>query len=188
MEAMVNESSQSSGEVLEILGKTPVSSEPGEDAFDHPPPGQDNEALHVAPLDDLHAHQRHLCHNSFNLPGVVTAIGPDHFEPGQAPAYLVENQPGTVAVLDCGGVDKDPHWQPFGIDQCVDFAAFDLLAGVVTYLVVSTAPFSADFTDWLSRTAVAGLGSRPIRARKAMCSSAQIASHTPSRWNLRKML
>jgi len=92
MEAMVNESSQSSGEVLEILGKTPVSSEPGEDAFDHPPPGQDNEALHVAPLDDLHAQHRHLCHGSCNLPGVVTAIGPDHFEPGQAPAYLVENQ------------------------------------------------------------------------------------------------
>ncbi len=47
---------------------------------------------------------------------------------------------------------------------------------------------SADLTDWLSRTAAEGLASRPIRSRNAMCSSAQIASQVPSRWNLRKML
>jgi hypothetical protein len=70
----------------------------------------------------------------------------------------------------------------------MDFAALDLLAGVVTHLVVFTAPFSADLTDWLSRTAADGLASRPTRSRKAMCNSAQIASHTPSRWKLRKML
>jgi hypothetical protein len=70
----------------------------------------------------------------------------------------------------------------------VDFAALHLLAGLVTHLVVGTAPFSADFTDWLSRTNAEGLASRPIRSRKVICSSAQIASQTPSRWNLRKML
>ena len=46
-----------------------------------------------------------------------------------------------------------------------------LLAGVVTDLLVITAPFSADLTDWLSRTAAGGLASRPSRSRKAMCSS-----------------
>jgi CHASE3 domain sensor protein len=51
-----------------------------------------------------------------------------------------------------------------------------------------TQTFSADFTDWLSRTAADGLASRPIRSRSAICSSAQIASQVPSRWNLRKML
>ena len=45
-----------------------------------------------------------------------------------------------------------------------------------------TAPFSADLTDWLSRTTAEGLASRPIRSRSAMYSSAQIASWTPSRW------
>jgi len=54
-------------------------------------------------------------------------------------------------------------------------------------LVVFTAPFSADFTDWLSRTAADGLASPPIRSRSDICSSAQIASQVPSRWNLRKM-
>jgi hypothetical protein len=51
-----------------------------------------------------------------------------------------------------------------------------------------TAPFLADLTDWLSSTAAEGLASRPIRSRNAICGSAEIASYTPSRWNLRKML
>jgi hypothetical protein len=78
-------------------------------------------------------------------------------------------------------VDEDPHRQPFAVDQGVDLADLDLLAGVVTHLIVLTAPFSGNLTDWLSRTAADGLASRPIRSRKAMCNSAQIASQTPSR-------
>jgi hypothetical protein len=65
----------------------------------------------VAPLDDLHAQQRHLCHRSVNLPRVVAAIGPDQFEPREAPSYLVEHQPGAVAILDRGRVDNHPHQQ-----------------------------------------------------------------------------
>src|SRR6516164_8862448 len=71
-------------------------------------------------------------------------------------------------------MDNDPHRRPFAIDQGVDLATLHLLAGVITHLVVFTAPFSADLTDWLSRTAADGLASRPIRSRKAMCNSAQI--------------
>jgi hypothetical protein len=46
-----------------------------------------------------------------------------------------------MAVLDSGEVDNDPHRQPLGIDQSVDFAALHVLAGVITRLVVLTAPF-----------------------------------------------
>jgi hypothetical protein len=73
-------------------------------------------------------------------------------------------------------MDDDPHRQPFTVDQSVDFAALDPLVGVITHLAVVTAPFSADLTDWLSRIAAEGLGSRPIRSRNPICSSAQIAS------------
>jgi hypothetical protein len=74
-------------------------------------------------------------------------------------------------------VDDHPHRQPFAVNLGVDFAALHPLAGVVTHLVVGTAPFSADFTDWLlSRTAAEGLASRPICSRNAICSSTQIAS------------
>jgi hypothetical protein len=52
--------------------------------------------------------------------------------------------------------DDDPHRQPFAFDQDVDPSALHLIAGIVTRLVVATAPFSADLTDWLSRTAAEG--------------------------------
>jgi hypothetical protein len=73
-------------EVLKVPSETPVASEPGEGALDHPTARQNDEALRVvAPLDDLRAQQRHLCHRSYNLPGVVAAISPDQFEPREAP-------------------------------------------------------------------------------------------------------
>jgi hypothetical protein len=166
---------QGFGKVFEVLGETPVASEPGESALDNPAARQDDEALPVvAPLDDLHTQRRHLCHRSVNLPGVVAAIGPDQFEPREAPAYLVEDESGPVAVLDRGRVDDDAHRQPFRVDQGVDFAALHLLAGVVTHLVVSTAPFFADLTNWLSRTVAEGLASRPIRSRRM-----QLGPETP---------
>ena len=157
-------------------------------ALDHPAARQDDKALHiVAPLDDLQAQPRHLCHRSVNLPGVVAAIGPYEFEPGEAPAHLVEDQACPVRVLDRGAVDADAHRQPFAFNQGVDFTALHLLASVA-HLAVSTAPSYDDLTDWLSGTTAEGPVSRPIRSCKAMCNSAQIASQTPSRWNLRKML
>jgi hypothetical protein len=67
-------------------------------------------------------------------------------------------------------VDNHPHRQPFAVDQGVDFTALHLLSGVVTHLVVSAASFSADFTDWLSRTAADGLASRRrCRRRGSTC-------------------
>src|SRR6267142_4711278 len=63
-------------------------------ALNHPKARQDDEALHVvAPLDDLYAQDRNLGDGSINLPGVLAAISPDQFEPGEASAYLVEDQP-----------------------------------------------------------------------------------------------
>ena len=47
-ENMGNEGGQGFGEVLEILGETPVSSEPGEGALDYPTARQHDEALFAA--------------------------------------------------------------------------------------------------------------------------------------------
>ena len=54
-------------------------------------------------------------------------LGPDEFEPREVPAYLVEDQPGPVAVLDRGGANDDPHRQPFAVDQGADLVAFTCL-------------------------------------------------------------
>ena len=91
MQARVTKGGRGLGKVLEILGETLVASEPGKGALDHPTARQGAEALRaVASLDDLQAQQRHLCHRSYNLPGVVTSISPDQFKPRKAQAYLVE--------------------------------------------------------------------------------------------------
>jgi len=60
----------------------------------------------------------------------LSAIGPDQFEPRETVAYLVEDQPGLVAVLDRGGMDDDSNQPPFAVDQGVDFATL-YLTGVV---------------------------------------------------------
>ena len=100
-------------------------------ALNHPKARQDDEALHVvAPLDDLYAQDRHLGDGSINLPGVLAAISPDQFEPGEASAYLVEDQPAPAAILDRGGADDDPHREPFCVDRGVDLAPLHLLAGL----------------------------------------------------------
>jgi hypothetical protein len=139
-----------------VLGETPVASKPGESALDHPTARQDDEALHVvAPFDDLHAQRRYLCHRSVNLPGVVAATGPDQFEPKEA----VEDKLGPVAVLDRGRVDDDAYRQPFTVDPGCGFAALDLLAGVVTLLVVSRpgnrsrSGGTTDRSSWRTRAA-----------------------------------
>jgi hypothetical protein len=63
----------------------------------HPAPRQDDEVLRVVGLlDDLHAQRRHPCHRSFGLPGAVAAIDPDRLELTEAPAYFVEDQPGST--------------------------------------------------------------------------------------------
>jgi hypothetical protein len=44
-------------------------------------------------------------------------------------------------------MDDDTQRKAFGIDQRMDFAPLDLLAGVVAYATIMTAPFSADLSD-----------------------------------------
>ena len=44
-------------------------------------------------------------------------------------------------------MDDDAERKPFGIDECMDLAPLDLLAGVQAYAVIMAAPFSADLSD-----------------------------------------
>ena len=170
--------------VLEVLGETPVSSEPGEGALDHPATRQDDEALDVvAPLDDRQAQPRHLCHRSINLPSVVVAaIGPDQFEPGEAPSYVVSCRAPTRPRRGPGSRQSGQPPASAGL-RCRPghrFCGLHLLADVVTHLVVFTAPFSPISPLAVEkRSRRAGLAAHPLA--QGLCSSAQIASQTPSR-------
>ena len=58
------------------------------------------------------------------------------FQPGKAVADAGKDEDRSVAILHAGRVDDDVHRQALGIDQGVDLAAFQTLAGVVTHLVI----------------------------------------------------
>jgi len=67
-------------------------------------------------------------------------------------------------------MNDDTQWQTLRIDQRMNFAPLHFLAGVIPDQTVMTAPFSADFKDWLSMIAAEALASRPMTSRKSMCS------------------
>jgi hypothetical protein len=62
-------------------------------------------------------------------------------------ADSVDHQPCAIAVLDARGMDYDAERKPLGVDQRMDLASLDPLAGVIAYTAIVTAPFSADLTD-----------------------------------------
>ena len=74
----------------------------------------------------------------------------------KSPARSVQDTPATITVLDVRRVHYDRQDQAERIDKDMPFAAFDLLAGVVTALP----PFPV-LTVWLSRIAALGVGLRP---------------------------
>ena len=87
------------GEVLDVLGETPVPPQSGEGSLNHPAARQDDEAVHgVAPLDDLRAQRRYFCHRSFNLPRLVAAMGLDRFEPREVPPATRSRVMGIVTM------------------------------------------------------------------------------------------
>lgn len=177
-----DEGEEGVGEVLIVLGEATIAAEPGESSLDDPSSRQHDEALGVVgSLDDFELQGGKLGDGFGDLAGVVAAVGPDKFEPGEARAYLVEHEGGAVPILNAGRVNDDPQRQALDVDERVDLAALDLLASVVAYAAVMTTPFSADFTDWLSMIAAVGLAWRPIGSRIAICRCSQIACQTPSR-------
>lgn len=136
------------GEILPILGEAPVSSEPRECALDHPSARQDDKSAHiVGTFDDLQSQAGDFGDSINDLMCVVAAIGPDQFEPRMALADLIEHQCCAIAILDAGGMNNDADRQSFGVDEGVNLAALHFLAGIISHLVVATAPFSADLSD-----------------------------------------
>ncbi len=82
--------------------------------------------------------------------GMVAAVDSQQFQPWKAVADFVEHEGRAIAILYLGRLNDDAHRRAFGIDERVDLAAVHFLAGVVACNAVVTAPFFADFSDWLS--------------------------------------
>lgn len=136
------------GEVFEILGEAAIAAEPGEGSLDDPATRQDDKAFRmIASLDDFEPQHGDFGDGRIDLMGVVATVGPQKLEPRKAVADFVEHEGRAIVVLHPRRMDDDAHWQAFGIDERVDFAALHFLAGVIAYSAIMTAPFSADFKD-----------------------------------------
>jgi len=113
-------------------------------------------------------------------PGVAR-VQPQLAQAREDAAEVGEHQPGPVAVGDVGRVDDDLQDQAGGVDQQVALAPAQLLGAVVA----ARPPFSVVLTDWLSKMAALGVGSRPIRrrvcSRNAACAFSQVPSLRQSR-------
>jgi hypothetical protein len=141
---------------------------------------QDDEALHVvAALDDLHAHPapplpphpQPAMRCSRHRPGSVRASG--------TAGGSIEDRQGPVVVLDRRGMDDAPASAVARCQLARRFYGPLPACRRCNPPACHYGPFSADLTDWLSRTAADVLASCPIRSRNAICSSAQIDARCP---------
>src|SRR6185369_9991085 len=97
----------------------------------------------------------------------VSTVSPDLLQTRKTGTQLLQNQLGSIPVLNIRRMNNKIHNQPQRVDDEVPLAAFDFLPRVVP----SGAPFSVVLTLWLSIAAALGLASRPAfwrtRSRRA---------------------
>ena len=148
-------------EFLVVFAKPSAPAEPGQGAFHHPSTRQHLELVAVQ------APAHHPQQPSASFPGPryqpagVGCISPDYLEPGESTQQLGQNQPGSVPVLNVGGVNDYGQEQPGGVHYDVALASRHLFARVIA----ARPPFPVVFTDWLSMMAPLGVASRPSLSR-----------------------
>ena len=145
------------GQHFIVFAVTAIAAQPGERPLHDPSFGQNLEAGQV--VTSLDYFQRPAAESTgpiYQLPG-VTAVGPDQSQTAKHAAEFLQNQLGTVAVLNGGGVNHHAQDQPQRVYNHMPLAAVDFLARVVPM----RPPFSVVFTDCESMTAAEGVGFLP---------------------------
>ncbi len=122
------------------------------------------------------------CLNPFEQFSPIPTICPDELEAHEPLPYPVEQNLGTVTILDVGCVDCDNQHQSKSVYEQMPFASINLLAGVMSM----EPPFSVVLTDWLSMIPALGSASRPSASRNSERKASCILSHVPSRRHVEK--
>ena len=151
--------------MLEVTGRPAISADPGEDAFDHPAFGQNDEAMGIAALDDLQDPRARPCDDRRHPLPLAPGVGEDAFNERKGSSRDAQQVARAVAILHAGRVDHDTQQEAQRIDQDVALAAGDFLARIKALRVERRAPFCAALPLWLSMIAAEGLASRPARSR-----------------------
>ena len=155
--------------MFDVSGDASVPSYPGESALDNPSFRQDSKALCLW-----------LAANDFQFPltsprdrlaglwPLIALVSKDDFDEGKSAASAtIQDERGTIAILNIRRMDHDPQHQAERIDKDVLLDALCSLARVQAGFLGVTPPFSADLAVLLSMIAAVGDASRPSASRKA---------------------
>ena len=159
-----------------VLAEPTRPTQPSQSAFYNPPTRQYLKSVAVwRSSDDL---QQPTTEGTSPIDQLtsVARIGPDQLEPRVLSRKFAQHQFGPVAILDIRSVDDDRHKQAKRINHQMALAAGDLLARIIA----TRPPFSLVWTDWLSRMAALGVGSRPSDSRTLGCKVPWMRSQVPS--------
>jgi hypothetical protein len=126
---------------LEVAGQAAVAADPGKGALDDPTLGQDDEAMGIAALDDLHLPGASLGDELGHLWPLVAGVGKDAFDEREGSPCRAQHLARAIAVLHVGRVDGHAQQEAQRIDQDVALAAGDLLARIEALRVKRGAPF-----------------------------------------------
>jgi len=147
------------GKVLEVLGKTPAAPEPRESALDHPAARQDDKGF----TSSLRLTISMRSNGTF-VTARQRAMRCSRYRPRPIRAQGSAGVSCRALTRRRGGPGSRQSGQSPGLSpSCRRRNPPGRLCR----------PLSADFNDWLSRTAAEGLASRPTRSRSATCSSVQ---------------
>jgi site-specific DNA recombinase len=101
------------------------------DYFDHPAPGQHDEAGGARAAADDEQRQAEQETDQQDGQAVVAAVGEHRLEPAVERLQPPQQIPRAVRVLDVGGVDDHAQQQAGGVDRDVALAPLHLLGGIV---------------------------------------------------------
>src|SRR6266850_1477212 len=118
---------------LEILRQAAVAIEPSQGPFDDPAPRQQLKADSVrGAFDDLDGPLAEFGESFGQVGAVVDTVGEEMAQPGKQLVDGLDDQHGTIAILDIGGVHLGADQQTASIGHNVALTPFDLLGRIVT--------------------------------------------------------
>src|SRR6267142_2169862 len=118
---------------LEILRQAAVAIEPSQGPFDDPAPRQQLKADSVSgAFDDLDGPFAEFGESFGQVGAVVDTVGEEMAQPGKQLVDGLDDQHGTIAILDIGGVHLGADQQTASIGHNVALTPFDLLGRIVT--------------------------------------------------------
>ena len=116
---------------LEIFGEAAVSIESSEGSFDDPSPREQLKPGRVSgAFDDLDGPVAEFSEDLTQVGAVIDAVGEEMAKPGKQLVDGLDDKPGTIAILDIGGVHLGTDQQTGSIGHNVTLTAPGLLGRV----------------------------------------------------------